>query len=201
MADAPVKDKATPAPAKKQVSPAALKPRPPRPRYKKRAPGEESEGTLARRAFVWHSTAGFITTLAICFARFFYPRALFEPKTKFPIGFPSDYGFGVDTKLQSTKRIWVCRDASGLYVILARCTHLGCTPDWKPSENKFKCPCHGSGFTSEGMNFEGPAPMPLLRCHLTTDPTGQVVVDKLIVYTYDQFKAKGAGSEGPLLAV
>jgi len=25
-------------------------------------------------------------------------------------------------------------------VIYARCTHLGCTPDWKPSENKFKMP-------------------------------------------------------------
>ena len=29
-----------------------------------------------------------------------------------------------------------------------------CTPDRKPSENKFKCPCHGSGYDSEGINFE-----------------------------------------------
>jgi hypothetical protein len=28
--------------------------------------------------------------------------------------------------------------------------------DWKASENKFKCTCHGSGYDSEGIKFEGP---------------------------------------------
>ena len=43
------------------------------------------------------------------------------------------------------------------------CTHLGCTPNWLEAEQKFKCPCHGSGFYKDGINFEGPAPRPLER--------------------------------------
>ncbi len=49
-----------------------------------------------------------------------------------------------------------CATPRAIFVISAICTHLGCTPDWKPSENKFKCPCHGSGYDPEGINFEGP---------------------------------------------
>ncbi|HEU4931708.1 MAG TPA: hypothetical protein VFT48_06490, partial [Pyrinomonadaceae bacterium] len=51
------------------------------------------------------------------------------------------------------------------------------TPDWKASENKFKCPCHGSGYDSEGINFEGPAPRPMDRAKVTLDAEGQIVVD------------------------
>jgi cytochrome b6-f complex iron-sulfur subunit len=111
------------------------------------------------------------------FLRFFLPRTIFEPSTVFRVGYPSDFGFGVDTKFQQQYRIWVVRNAERLFVIYARCTHLGCTPDWKPSENKFKCPCHGSGYTNEGINFEGPAPRPMDRAHVELDPTGQIVVD------------------------
>ncbi len=97
---------------------------------------------------------------------FFLPRTLFEPPTVFKIGYPSDYALGVDTKWQQKYRIWVDRTPDRVFVIYARCTHLGCTPDWKASENKFKCPCHGSGYDSEGVNFEGPAPRPMDRAHL-----------------------------------
>ena len=69
------------------------------------------------------------------------------------------------------------RNTEGIFVISAICTHLGCTPDWKPSENKFKCPCHGSGYDPEGVNFEGPAPRPMDRAHVELDPEGQIVVD------------------------
>ena len=109
----------------------------------------------------------------LVFFRFFFPRVLYEPKTKFKIGYPSDFGFGVDTKFQSQYRIWVVRNTEGIFVIWAVCTHLGCTPEWKPSENKFKCPCHGSGYDSEGINFEGPAPRPMDRAQVTLDPAGR----------------------------
>ena len=91
---------------------------------------------------------GFLGVNLLMFLRFFFPRALYEPKTKFLIGYPSDFGFGVDTKFQNAHRIWVVRNTEGIFVISAICTHLGCTPDWKPSENKFKCPCHGSRLRS-----------------------------------------------------
>lgn len=144
--------------------------------------GAADRGQVARRSVVWWSICGFILACSAATVRFFFPSAIFEPKTRFPIGYPSDYGFGVSTRWQAAQRIWVVRDSGGLYVIHAKCTHLGCTPDWKESENKFKCPCHGSGFDTEGVNFEGPAPRPLDRLHVELDAEGQVVVDKSKTY-------------------
>jgi hypothetical protein len=57
-------------------------------------------------------------------------------------------------------------------------------PDWKPSENKFKCPCHGSGYESEGGNFEGPAPRPMDRAHIERSPEGQILVDVSPLYQW-----------------
>ncbi len=116
------------------------------------------------------------------FLRFFLPRSIFEPSNVFRIGSPSDYAVGVDTKWQQQYRIWVTRTSDRLFVIYARCTHLGCTPDWKASENKFKCPCHGSGYDSEGINFEGPAPRPMDRAKVSLDAEGQIVVDVSVLY-------------------
>ncbi|MCA1817051.1 MAG: Rieske 2Fe-2S domain-containing protein [Acidobacteria bacterium] len=130
-----------------------------------------------RRRIVWASVAGFLITSFMMFLRFFLPRTTFEPASVFRVGFPSDYALGVDTKWQQQYRIWVVKNTERLFVIFARCTHLGCTPDWKASENKFKCPCHGSGYDSEGINFEGPAPRPMDRAHVELDPEGQVLVD------------------------
>jgi cytochrome b6-f complex iron-sulfur subunit len=137
-----------------------------------------------RRSIVWTSVGAFLATSFLMFLRFFLPRTIFEPSTVFRVGYPSDFGFGVDTKFQQQYRIWVVRNAERLFVIYARCTHLGCTPDWKPSENKFKCPCHGSGYTTEGVNFEGPAPRPMDRARVELDPTGQIVVDTSILYQW-----------------
>ena len=138
---------------------------------------ENSPINMARRRLVWSSVGAFLAAWFIAFFRFFMPRTLFEPSTVFKIGYPSDYGLGVDTKWQQKYRIWVDRTPDRLFVIYARCTHLGCTPDWKPAENKFKCPCHGSGYDSEGVNFEGPAPRPMDRAYVEVDATGQIVVD------------------------
>jgi cytochrome b6-f complex iron-sulfur subunit len=130
-----------------------------------------------RRRIVWASIVGFLTTCFLMFLRFFLPRSILEPSSRFSVGFPSDYALGVDTKWQQQYRIWVDKTSDRVFVIYARCTHLGCTPDWKASENKFKCPCHGSGYDSEGINFEGPAPRPMDRAHVELDAEGQIVVD------------------------
>jgi cytochrome b6-f complex iron-sulfur subunit len=130
-----------------------------------------------RRRIVWATVAGALTTFFLMFVRFFLPRSILEPSPLFKIGAPADYALGVDTKWQQQYRIWVTRTSDRLFVIYAVCTHLGCTPDWKASENKFKCPCHGSGYDSEGINFEGPAPRPMDRAKVTLDAEGQIVVD------------------------
>ena len=41
-----------------------------------------------------------MTAWFIAFFRFFLPRTLFEPATSFKIGYPADFGLGVDTKFQ-----------------------------------------------------------------------------------------------------
>lgn len=130
-----------------------------------------------RRRIVWATVAGSLITFFLMFVRFFLPRSILEPSPLFRIGSPADYALGVDTKWQQQYRIWVTRTSDRLFVIYAVCTHLGCTPDWKASENKFKCPCHGSGYDSEGINFEGPAPRPMDRAKVALDAEGQIVVD------------------------
>jgi cytochrome b6-f complex iron-sulfur subunit len=136
-----------------------------------------------RRRLVWSAVAAFLGAWFLAFLRFFLPRTLFEPNTSFKIGYPSDFALGVDTKFQQKYRIWVDRTPDRLFVIYARCTHLGCTPDWKPAENKFKCPCHGSGYDSEGINFEGPAPRPMDRAKVELAPDGQILVDVAKLYS------------------
>ena len=148
-----------------------------------------------RRRIVWASVTGFLVTCFLMFLRFFLPRAIFEPSSTFRIGAPADYALGVDTKWQQQYRIWVTRTSDRLFVIYARCTHLGCTPDWKASENKFKCPCHGSGYDSEGINFEGPAPRPMDRAHVELDAEGQIVVD--IARLYDWPKGEQSDFDQP----
>ena len=94
-----------------------------------------------------------------------------------------DHALGeISEKYKQDERVWIIRDEQGIYVLFAKCTHLGCTPRWLAAEDKFKCPCHGSGFYKSGMNFEGPAPRPLDRFGVSLDENGQLVVDKSKIY-------------------
>ena len=119
---------------------------------------------------------------ALGLLRYFIPRVSYDPPSIFKIGKPDEYMPGqVDERWKKKYRVWVERDplekGAGLFVIFARCTHLGCTPNWLEGQNKFKCPCHGSGYHRDGVNFEGPAPRPLERCRVALADDGQVLVD------------------------
>jgi cytochrome b6-f complex iron-sulfur subunit len=160
---------------------------------------EDNEINQGRRRFAWAAVAAFLMAWFIAFFRFFLPRTLFEPATSFKIGYPADFGLGVDTKFQQRYRIWVDRTPDRIFVIYARCTHLGCTPDWKPSENKFKCPCHGSGYDSEGVNFEGPAPRPMDRAHVEVAPDGQILVDVSKLYQWPKGQPTQFNEDGAFL--
>jgi len=145
------------------------------------APADEKvtikEVNNSRRRIIWACIWGYLGVNFLMFLRFFFPRALYEPNTVFNIGYPSDFALGIDQRFLMTNRVWVVREPDRIFVIFARCTHLGCTPEWKQAENKFKCPCHGSGYDSEGVNFEGPAPRPMDRAYVKLDPTGKIIVD------------------------
>ncbi len=160
---------------------------------------EDNEVNQGRRRLAWSAIAAFLTAWFIAFFRFFLPRTLFEPATSFKIGYPEEFGLGVDTKFQQKYRIWVDRTPDRLFVIYARCTHLGCTPDWKAGENKFKCPCHGSGYDSEGVNFEGPAPRPMDRAHIERSPDGQILVDVSRLYQWPKGQPSQFNDDGSYL--
>jgi cytochrome b6-f complex iron-sulfur subunit len=143
------------------------------------------EINTSRRRIVWAFIWGYLGVNFLMFLRFFFPRALYEPNTVFNVGFPADFNLGIDQRYLMTNRAWVVREPDRIFVIYAKCTHLGCTPEWKSAENKFKCPCHGSGYDSEGVNFEGPAPRPMDRAFIQLDPTGKIVVDTSRLYVND----------------
>lgn len=50
-----------------------------------------------------------------------------------------------------------------LVILNSRCTHLGCTVNWKEDERVFSCPCHDANFDAEGTVLDGPPPRPLDR--------------------------------------
>lgn len=124
------------------------------------------------------ATMGALSTVL----RFFFPNVTFEPPTKFKAGFPDTYAMGVDERFKDSYRCWIVRIPQGFYALSTICTHLGCTPNWLQAEQKFKCPCHGSGYHMDGVNFEGPAPRPLPRFNITIVDDGQIQIDEAIQY-------------------
>jgi cytochrome b6-f complex iron-sulfur subunit len=139
---------------------------------------------------------GLGSTVILAFRRAFLPKAIFEPSSRVRIGRLDDFRSGVDTRFMQSNRICVVRNNERLYVIHARCTHLGCTPDWVERDSRFRCPCHeshfcvGSAFDGNGINCEGPAPRPLDRVHVEMD-AGQIVVNIAKLYQWP----KGSRSE------
>lgn len=124
--------------------------------------------------------------LALSLVRYLFPRVLFEPPSKFKAGYPREYAVGVvDTRWKKKHRVWVIRNKDGFYSILAICTHLGCTPNWMPAAHKFKCPCHGSGYTITGINIEGPAPRPMDHVKIGLADDGQILIDTAVHFRYE----------------
>jgi cytochrome b6-f complex iron-sulfur subunit len=115
--------------------------------------------------------------------RFMFPNVVRELPTRVKVGYPADYAPGhVETRFKNRYGLWVVRGQyhgqPQIYALKAVCTHMGCTPNWLEAEQKFKCPCHGSGFAQDGENLEGPAPRPLERYAIRLADDGQIEIDK-----------------------
>ncbi len=187
------------APAAKAAAPAKPKivvpPMPAKPDYAKPKAKSAAEAATDRRSFLTTVMLGSFlgigfTSLATTFglwtlgvARFMFPNVLMEPPSQFKVGFPSNFAPGqVETKFIAQFGVWIVNfeynGQAEIYALRSVCTHLGCTPNWLEGEQKFKCPCHGSGFYKDGINFEGPAPRPLERYAIRVADDGQLEVDK-----------------------
>ena len=190
-AEAAAKEKADPTTADKPARvapPMPVKPAAAMPKAAKAGAAEDRRGFLSVMfgsmlglGYTALAAAGGLWTLGL--ARFMYPNILTEPPSQFKVGFPSDFAPGkVEEKFKAQFGVWIVNtEYNGqpqIAAIRTVCTHLGCTPNWLEAEQKFKCPCHGSGFYKDGINFEGPAPRPLERYAITLSDDGQLQVDK-----------------------
>ncbi len=158
-------------------------------------------GEVSRRGFIpllgmgWAIFAGAAAGLLGAMGRFMFPNVLYEPPQEFTAGFPEDFAVDlVDERFKAKYACWIVREADGFYVLSTTCTHLGCTPNWLAASEKFKCPCHGSGFVKSGINIEGPAPRPLERYKITLAEDGQILIDKNTKYQQEkgQWELDGA---------
>lgn len=145
-----------------------------------------------RRAFIFGMSAlavGFTALSATAAAwtlgtvRFMFPNILREPPSKFSVGTPDKFPPGqVEERYKAQFGVWIVNtEYNGqqeIFALKSVCTHLGCTPNWLDAEQKFKCPCHGSGYYKDGINFEGPAPRPLERYAISIGSDGSIEVDK-----------------------
>ena len=182
-------------PSPKPTQPTAPVTAKPKPKQVKKAANDPGVWRTGRRdflhAFGWLAFAGFLVTATVGALRMMFPRILFENPPSFKAGQPGDYvPMTVNEKYKDTQRVWIVRDTERIVAISAICTHLGCTPRWLSDENKFKCPCHGSGYRGlptsiTGINFEVP-----LRAHdrrqISVDKDGNIVVDKSVRFLYEK---------------
>ncbi|HEY3392131.1 MAG TPA: ubiquinol-cytochrome c reductase iron-sulfur subunit, partial [Lacipirellulaceae bacterium] len=172
-------------------------PMPVKPDYAKPAPAKSAKEAVAeRRAFIFGMSAlaigfGSLTATAVAWTlgsvRFMFPNILREPPSRFTVGTPDKFPPGqVDERFKASNGVWIVNaEYNGqqqIFALKSVCTHLGCTPNWLEAEQKFKCPCHGSGFYKDGINFEGPAPRPLERYAISKAPNGEIEVDKGRIY-------------------
>jgi cytochrome b6-f complex iron-sulfur subunit len=180
MSDIPNPTATTPA-AAPPAKPAAVPPKPAAP--KPPAKGKPRRFFLFALFGSWFAVAWTTFTLSMIgmllgTVRFLFPNVLSEPPSKFKVGDPRQFEEGKVDERFKDKGTWIVRYQGEIYALSTTCTHLGCTPNWLEREQKFKCPCHGSGYKITGVNFEGPAPRPLERWAVSIADDGQLVVDK-----------------------
>ncbi len=137
--------------------------------------------------------------------RFIFPNATYEQPAAFKAGPPADYPVG-STTVFIDQRVVINRDPNGIYAFNLICTHLGCTPRSFPDVTSdlvasgiagirdpltgqaatrtnptlpgFKCPCHGSRYFRDSVNFYGPAPRPMDHIAVALAPDGRLLVDR-----------------------
>jgi len=132
-----------------------------------------------------------VAGIGAAMVRSLVPNVLYEQPQRFKAGLPDQFPEGA-TFLED-QRVYIFREQKTFYAISAVCQHLGCTVklislnqpkmitiEGHPIEERreFHCPCHGSKYYGNGVNYAGPAPRPLAWYRLAVSPDdGQLIVD------------------------
>ena len=91
---------------------------------------------------------------------------------KLPLGSAMMFKFGAHPALLIHHKdgTWASFDAV--------CTHLGCTVEYQPAEDRIHCACHGGVYDSKtGKNVSGPPPKPL-PIHSVEVQDAQIIVSR-----------------------
>jgi menaquinol-cytochrome c reductase iron-sulfur subunit len=65
-------------------------------------------------------------------------------------------------KTVTSHGVFVIKKSDTNYLVLSnKCTHLGCSVNWKGDRQEFVCPCHDAQFGPDGSVRGGPPPRPL----------------------------------------
>src|SRR3974390_3277349 len=70
------------------------------------------------------------------------------PLRVFKLGDPAQYEVGSTTRIEAGG-FFLFHEEQGFHAISSVCTHLGCVVALNEGEG-FACPCHGSGFLTDG---------------------------------------------------
>ena len=70
--------------------------------------------------------------------------------------------------------VYLVHEANAPRVLSARCPHLGCTLNFDPGTDRFRCPCHGSVFERSGKWLSGPAKKDLESIPLEKADNGDI---------------------------
>ena len=180
------------APAKPQTVPpkptrelaAAAPPAPGRAAAASWSAASSSPGSSPGSSSAWITFTAALSAMTLMTVRFMFPNVLAEPPSTIKIGLPIELRARgsqravqgrvglLDRPLDTLQRAgYHLRPSIGLHA-------PGLPAQLAGREQKFKCPCHGSGFYISGINFEGPAPRPLERFKVALADDGQIMVDK-----------------------
>ncbi len=114
------------------------------------------------------------------------------PDKPFRVGHPNKYrNVGVYDDYRRSHGIWLVSNGNNLVALSAVCTHNGCGTRFDSMSQVFKCPCHSSTFTTDGINRSGSrAERPLERCMITLkgdpdDPEAELEVNPNKLYRQD----------------
>jgi cytochrome b6-f complex iron-sulfur subunit len=159
-------------------------------------PTTAATSTADRRRFLllgswlsvgWASLAATAGVWGVSFLRYLFPNIVIEPSpNRVKVGFVESFPDGQVAEQFKEQNIWIVRKDGFLFALSTTCTHLGCTINWQENAQKFKCPCHGSGYTIAGINVEGPSQRPLERWGIALADDGEIVVDKGRVFQHER---------------
>lgn len=146
----------------------------------------EAEETPTRRSFVAAAAvaAGFCYAGALAYPIYRYlaspaemaanegavREVTLKDAQKLPVNSALMFKFGSSPAL-------LIHGASGDWVVFsAVCTHLGCTVQFEPAQNRIHCACHGGNYDpNTGKNISGPPPKPLTKFNVAMAQDGVVV--------------------------